>query len=255
MDNLLPPEGVTPTPKEQQPKKETPQRFQMVNLKEKKSPGKEKMREVIKIAQQAQAEIREREKSDPEFAKKQKKKKYQRRRLKELTERERNIAELVLSGVPQVRAYMRVYEIPPEKYNYASGHSTTLLKRPHVAAYINKRRNEYAEKYKIEQEKILQEVAQIGFSNISDYLTFDKDGVHLKNSEDLTPEQLSAISQISTSYTKAGDMNVNVKMYDKLEGLRMVGEFLETWKGKNAPTQIQVNVQPITNITQGAYDD
>ena len=92
---------------------------------------------------------------------------------------------------------------------------------------------------------MLRELQHIGFSNIADYLRFNENGITLKDSEDLTRGQLSAVAEASQMQTKHGT-NVKFKLHDKIEALTKLGEHLQLFsEDKLGDLKIAVHV---TNV-------
>jgi len=106
------------------------------------------------------------------------------------------------------------------------------LRKPHVSAYLEKLQNKAMTKAVKTAEDIIRELELMGFSNIGNYLTFDKSGVSLKNSEELTPAQLSAVQEVSESVTKHGTKAFRFKLYDKKTPLEMLGRHWNLFTGK-----------------------
>ena len=48
----------------------------------------------------------------------------------------------------------------------------------------------------IKAENVLQELAKVGFANITDYLSFGPNGVVLRPSKELLREQLAAVGEV-----------------------------------------------------------
>jgi len=71
--------------------------------------------------------------------------------------------------------------------------------------------------------EIIAELEKIGFSNISDYVKFGPEGVRLKDSGELTREQLAAISEVSETETKDGG-STRFKLHDKRAALVDLGK-------------------------------
>ena len=99
-----------------------------------------------------------------------------------------------------------------------------LLTKVHVQQRIAELQAEVAHRLGIEAENVLQELARVGFSRIDDYLEFDDNGVTLKSSKDLLPEQLSAISEMREIIGQGGNKTLRLKLHDKLAALDKLGK-------------------------------
>lgn len=99
------------------------------------------------------------------------------------------------------------------------------LKKTHVQAEIQKRQGKIQAKLEISQEKIIQELASIAFANGADFAEVIELGglqsVKFKPTEGMPPEKRAAISSI-----KSGSSGMEVKTYDKLRAMELLGKFL-----------------------------
>lgn len=136
-----------------------------------------------------------------------------------------------------------------EKTAYSAGQR--LLKNVEAQAYIEARKQERAERTEITQDMVLKELAIIAFSNAADYARviekdavtevdgmmvrlYDADGNPMKYrtvepilTEELTEEQKKALSVI-----KKGRDGFEVKPYDKVRALELLGKHLGMWTEK-----------------------
>lgn len=150
-----------------------------------------------------------------------------------LTTKQRKFADHYLLD-PKRRAN-RAYDAacgrgPEMSANAARVGGCRMLKNPKIAAYIQRREDEVAgklqEKYEISEERIIGELAAIGFSALTDYAEWDKETITLKNSEDLSPEQAAAIHEVA--HLKDG---IRLKTHSKLRALELLGKWkrLRLW--------------------------
>lgn len=122
-----------------------------------------------------------------------------------------------------------------------------LLQREDVQEYLSKLKSELAEKTGISQQKVLQEIAKIAFSDIRNY--YQADG-QLKNITDLDDNEAAALSSVK-SYEEnlpgtsvVIGMNKEIKIYDKLAGLEKLMRHLGMYDKDN-----------IRNINIGLVDE
>ncbi len=123
-----------------------------------------------------------------------------------------------------------------------------LLQDPSIAQEIEKRQQELSEKTKITQEMVLQELAKIGFANMLDYMSVDKNGDMQVDMSDLTREQASAISEYHTETLHHEDgsevQKVRFKLLDKRQALVDIGKHLGMFTNK-----VEVEQDSKVNIT------
>lgn len=101
-----------------------------------------------------------------------------------------------------------------------------FMKRPLVKAAIAEKLQPLLRRYDVTTERVVAEIAKIGFANMGDYLRTTSDGDPYINLADLTPEQMAAISEVTVEdFTEgrgedARDVRrVRFKLHDKLNGL------------------------------------
>lgn len=99
--------------------------------------------------------------------------------------------------------------------------ASKLLSNPSISAEVEHRKKEIFEKEKITTEKILHELANLGFSNIQDYLLYNEHGrVRFKKSRNLTRDQAAAIASVKINKK---DGSIELKFHDKVEALELLG--------------------------------
>ena len=86
----------------------------------------------------------------------------------------------------------------------ANEQGARLLTNVSVAAAIAEAQAERAQRTEISQDRILDELASIAFGDLRDVVAWGENGVTLRDSAELTPEQAAAISEISETVTKEG---------------------------------------------------
>ena len=74
-------------------------------------------------------------------------------------------------------------------------------------------------------ELVMQELAAVGFSNLSDFLTWDQTGVYFKDSADIPPELLSTVAEV-TEQTGNNGRTMRLKLHDKLKALGVLSDIL-----------------------------
>lgn len=94
-----------------------------------------------------------------------------------------------------------------------------------VSEAIAKGKQARAKKTGVTAEKVIAELALVGFANMGEYLDL-KDPEHPKiDLSNLTPEQASVIAEVT--YEKRGiERRVKIKLHDKLNALVNLGKHL-----------------------------
>lgn len=126
------------------------------------------------------------------------------------------------------------------KEKYAHTNANKLLQNTTIQKYISERKIDRVERTEITQDMVLRELAVIAFSNATDYAkVVEKEGitdqgkpityktVELVPTEGLTEEQKKALAVI-----KEGKYGLEVKPYDKVRALELLGKHLGMWTEK-----------------------
>ncbi len=108
-----------------------------------------------------------------------------------------------------------------------------LLAKKQVSEAVAQRRKKLAEKAEVTQEKIVTELAKLGFSNMLDYIRVQPDGSAVVDLASLTREQAAALSEVVVDeYMDGGGEDarpvkkVKVKLADKRNALVDLGKHL-----------------------------
>ncbi len=118
-----------------------------------------------------------------------------------------------------------------KKTSYSIGHE--LLKKPEIQDAIQKRVGKLTTKADITVERIVSELAKVGFSNLGEYFRISKDGEPYIDLSAITEEQSAALQEIMVEdFTDGrGDdarnvRRVKIKTLDKLNALDKLGKYL-----------------------------
>lgn len=122
----------------------------------------------------------------------------------------------------------------------ARGARTTgprLLKDPEIAAAIAKAQADRGRRTGITADRVLQELALLGFANMLDYMTVQPDGTAYVDLADLDRLQAAAIQEVVVDEYKEGRgaeardiKRVRVKLADKRGALDLLGKHLGLFK-------------------------
>lgn len=124
------------------------------------------------------------------------------------------------------------------------------LTKPNIRSYISRKMEKRAERTEITQDMIVNELATIAFSDMRDFTHWDKEGVRLKNSDDMGDE-VAALQELTTAQTEFGN-NTKIKLYSKLTALELLGRHLslELAKSKHDHTHkgnIQLSIEQMSD--------
>lgn len=144
------------------------------------------------------------------------------------------------------------------------------LQKPHVQAYLEKRRADLQRRTEVTQDKVINELAKIAFANGADFAqivmqdvdkpkynakglltgikTVKVSTVKLFETEALDEDKKAAISCI-----KEGKFGIEVSSYDKLRALELLGKYLGIFNdGASAAPPAENNLLDV--IRQAAAD-
>lgn len=126
-----------------------------------------------------------------------------------------------------------------EKTAYSMGQR--LLKKVEIQKAIQQRQKARERRTEITQDRVLRELAAVGFANGTDYTRIAPDGaVELMETDSLTEAQRAAITGIRQ--TRDG---VEVKLADKMKALELLGKHLGMFSGNGADL-LDVEDDPLT---------
>jgi len=127
--------------------------------------------------------------------------------------------------------------------NSANEQAARLLAKDSIQAAVDKLKVKQQKRTQITADRVLQEVERLGMSQLSDYVKWGPDGVVLKDSSELTPDQAAAVSEVTQTYTKDGG-SIKFKLHDKGKMLELLGKHLSLFNEKvdHAPIVINVNL-------------
>jgi phage terminase small subunit len=86
-------------------------------------------------------------------------------------------------------------------------------------------------KSNITAERVLAEYAKLAFSEMGDYADWNYAGVRLKDSIELTPDQLAAVQEVSESMN-----GVRIKLHDKKGALDSLAKYLRMFVERHEHT-------------------
>jgi phage terminase small subunit len=96
------------------------------------------------------------------------------------------------------------------------------LRKPAIQKIIQEEMSKRADAAGVTQERVINELAALAFSVITDFVAFDGKVVHLAPSTSLTREQAAAVQSVQSKHSASGLPNVSIKMYDKLKALEIL---------------------------------
>ena len=165
-----------------------------------------------------------------------------------LTDKQRRFCQQYLLDFNASAAYRRAgYE--------AAGHSaesnaSRLLRNAEVQAYLCKLKKDATERAQLSIDSVLQELAAIAFSRITDACEWDAEGIRLKEASELSEDAKAAIALV-----KMTPHSTSVRMHNKIAALTLLADYFGMRDDFNKACQTLyrygLNLQPNSNAPSG----
>ncbi len=149
-----------------------------------------------------------------------------------LTPKQKIFVNEYLVDLNATRAYKVAYP-KVKKEETINALASRLTRNAKVADYISERMEKREKRTEITQDKVLRELAKIGFADITDYVkivekSYTREGkkisykdIEIEETKDIDTEKLGAISSI-----KQGVNGIEIKLSDKVRALEQIGRHL-----------------------------
>ncbi len=136
----------------------------------------------------------------------------------------------------------------------AKEQATRLLTKVHVQQCIGKLQGKLSERLEITADKVLTELAKIGFSNIQDFVEKNNSTVDLSQIEN---EKAAAVAGVKVTTTTSGtgknrqvEKRVEFKLHDKRAALESLGKHLGVFEKDNSQRSKKVTIRVSTKKPQ-----
>jgi phage terminase small subunit len=113
------------------------------------------------------------------------------------------------------------------------------LTKPYIQAAIADRRREMMEKTGVTPERVIEELAKLGFANMQDFLKVTSDGDPHFDLSELTREQAAALAEVTVEDFKDGRgedardvRRIKFKLADKRSALVDIGKHMGMFKDR-----------------------
>ena len=110
--------------------------------------------------------------------------------------------------------------------------ASLLLENIKVKAFIKKRREEQSKILDVNVDRVVRELANISFSNVTDFIKVDGDNVTLTDWSLLTKDQTACIESVNK--TKEG---YRLKLYSKATAIELLGKYFNMWNAQIKPDE------------------
>lgn len=151
---------------------------------------------------------------------------------KQLTEKQKLFVSEYLKDQNATRAYLRAGYKVSQKVAQVNG--ARMLSIAMVQAAIQARLDKRLRKVEITADSVLEELHNVAFTNLLDFIQIDEDGSPRSNLKDVTREQAAALLEINFDEVIEGSgadiqkvRKVKIKLHDKLRSLQMIGSYIK----------------------------
>jgi phage terminase small subunit len=108
------------------------------------------------------------------------------------------------------------------------------LRKPQIATAISEAFKARAERTRVEADRVVLELARIGFSDIREIASWGEDSFAYKTSDELTDEAAATIAGIVETVTRMRDgrkrRTLTIKLHDNTEYLCIIVHYAEDYK-------------------------
>lgn len=131
----------------------------------------------------------------------------------------------------------------------------SVFKRPDVMYEIDRRRKQMHAKYAVTEERIVSELAKIGFANVGDYIKYDKEGAVESTIAETDYDQLAALAGIEVEEVKTKGNSFTppkvvrkIKLHDKMGALTALARINGMFVDK---VQVSSDMDEVDILTRG----
>lgn len=100
-----------------------------------------------------------------------------------------------------------------------------LLRDPAIQDYLTELREDWYNRVGVTKERILSELALIGFSDVADFAHWNQGGVDFKDASQVDENKRRAIKEMKYQFSD-GAGHVSIKLHDKIQALEKMGRHL-----------------------------
>lgn len=105
------------------------------------------------------------------------------------------------------------------------------LSKPLVAEAIAQALAERAKRTEVKADRVVLELARIGYARITDVVDSGPGGLTLRRPSDVPDDAAAAVAELRETRGRSG-LNLRVRMHDKLRALELLGKHLGIFSGQ-----------------------
>jgi phage terminase small subunit len=151
-----------------------------------------------------------------------------------LTDKQRAFVAEYLKDLNATQAAIRAGYSP----NSARQVGAENLSKPYIAEAVKKAQDERAERTRVDTDKVVRELAKLGFSDMRELAAWTQESVEWKSSDELTDEAAAAVKAVDYQHEVRYDRNGDrieththkLHVHDKKGALELLGRHLGMFK-------------------------
>jgi phage terminase small subunit len=145
--------------------------------------------------------------------------------------RKEAFALALAKGSTNIEAYEQLF--PGErKKSSLFVNASRYANRPEILNRVAEIKTQFTASTTITAQRVLEEMAKLAFSNYGDFVKLDENGDPYVDLNDISKEQMAAISEISITEHKGSRPSVKIKLHDKRAALNDLGKHFGLFRDK-----------------------
>lgn len=161
-----------------------------------------------------------------------------------------------LKDFDAARAYRAAhYHVTTDRAAWSA--SCRLLKNVKVRAALRRESTKLLAAAEVTPEKVVRELARLGFSDMRNYADWDTEGVHLKPSAALDDGMAAAVAEVSEEQRTFGEVTVRTvkfKLHSKMDGLNGLAKYLDLYGEAKALSELGHGLASLLRPSGGTPD-
>lgn len=157
---------------------------------------------------------------------------------RKLTPKERRFCREYLKDLNAAAAARRAGYSQNPGTSAVRGH--ILMHRPWVLDYINKLKIERSARTQVSLDRVLLELARVGYASPKDLSEWSDRAVTLKDSKAISDDDAAAVAEVYEVPTERGNV-VRFRLHDKVAALKELRKHLTSEKGKEGRKEFKLS--------------
>ncbi len=140
---------------------------------------------------------------------------------KKLSLKQERFVEEYLVDLNATQAYIRAGYAK----KFAGPNVGKLMALPEIQKAIQKGKAKLSKRTEISQDRVLEELVNVAFSNLGDYMDWNSHEATMIAKDKLSREQMAAVAEINATLNDKGS-TIKFKLHDKIRSLKILADHL-----------------------------